>query len=130
MEDCSDLYWQDRAACAACWEALILDRQAGSEARLQARMESVRVLLETHLQDALVHAAFLLAETEAEVGEEGVPAAWAYNRGVLALQQSDFARAFEYLGRAAIAGGDTVVRARTTRLWGATMRPKANWSGL
>ncbi len=113
MENGSDLYWRDRAACTSYWEAVALDRTVDTKTRLLARMEAVRVLLETHLQDALVHAAFLLAETEADPENDRIPADWAYNRGVLALQQNDFTQAFEYLGRAAIGGGDTAVRART-----------------
>ncbi len=118
MENGSDLYWRDRAACTSYWEAVALDRTADAKTRLLARMETVRVLLETHLQDALVHAAFLLAETEIDPETGAIPADWAYNRGVLALHRNEFAQAFEYLGRAAIDGGGTAVRARTDEALG------------
>jgi tetratricopeptide (TPR) repeat protein len=118
VEHDNNLYWRDRAACTSYWEAVALDRTVDAKNRLLARMETVRVLLETHLQDALVHAAFLLAETAANTEGETIPADWAYNRGVLALQRHEFAQAFEYLGRAAIDGGDTAVRARTDEALG------------
>ncbi|MFQ3679364.1 MAG: hypothetical protein SNJ60_02485, partial [Pseudanabaenaceae cyanobacterium] len=49
-----------------------------------------------------------------------------YNRGVLALHRNEFAQAFEYLGRAAIDGGDTTVRARTDEALGRYYAVKGN----